>query len=339
MVLEGLSEPLVTLLCSMDGTRSTTRLLADAVSAGAAVVEVRAVLDELLDAGLATEATDPAGRAATERGVDARAWSVHSGRRCDELMESRREATVLVHGCTRLAPVLATSLAAAGVGRVAIAATGTVAPADIGIGYSLADVGLPRAQAARDALRRAVPTVRTAPPDRCRPDLVVLADALVPDPDLLLDLRARRVPHLAVHAHEGVAVVGPLVLPGRTSCLCCVQLRRSDLDPMWPRLAAQLVGAVPVADVGCTQVAAALATEQVLAVLAGPSGGVGHPPTWGASLELDPLRGQLHRRRWPAHPRCGCGAPTGESVGSVEAVPDRVRPRCDTEHAGGTIEA
>lgn len=314
MVLEGLSTPLATLLRSMDGTRSTTRLLADAVAAGATLAELRAVLDELVSTGLATEVAEPTGPADTERAIDAQAWSVHSSRGCTELMELRRDATVLVDGSTRLALAIATSLAAAGVGGVVVDPAGTVAPTDVGIGYRLADVGLPRVQVARETLRRTVPAVRTTPPVRYRPDLVVLADALVPDPDLVLDLVARRVPHLAVHAHEGVAVVGPLVLPGRSSCLRCVQLRRADLDPVWPKLAAQLVGGVPVADIGCTQVAAALATEQVLAMLAGPSGGVGHPPTWGASLELDPLRGQLDRRRWPAHPRCGCGAPADDAI-------------------------
>ncbi len=343
MVLEGLSPPLATLLRSMDGTRSTTRLLADAVAAGSAPAELRGVLDELVSAGLAIEVADPTRPTETEHAADAQAWSVHSGRHCTGLMELRRDATVLIDGSTRLALALALSLAAAGVGRVVVDPAGTVQPADVGIGYRLADVGLPRAQVARDALRRAVPAVRTAVPGgRCRADLVVLADALAPDPAVLLDLLATRVPHLAVHAHEGVAVVGPLVVPGRSSCLQCVQLRRADLDPAWPKLAAQLVGALPVADVGCTQVAAALAAEQVLAMLAGPSGGVGHPPTWGASLELDPLRGQLHRRRWPAHPRCGCGAPTDQADevdGSAGQAPDLARPLCDAEQARETIRS
>lgn len=339
MVLDGLSTPLATLLRSMDGTRSTTQLLADAVAAGAALAELRAVLDELVSAGLVTEVADPAAPTDTERAVDARAWSLHSPRRSSELMELRRDATVVIDGSTRLALAIATSLAAAGVGRVVVDPAGTVTPADVGIGYRLADVGLPRTQVARETLRRAVPAVRTTPPARSCPDLVVLADALVPDPCLLLDLLARRVPHLAVHAHEGIAVVGPLVLPGRSSCLRCVQLRRADLDPAWPKLAAQLVGAVPVADVGCTQVAAALATEQALAMLAGPSGGVGHPPTLSASVELDPLRGLLRRRRWPAHPRCGCGAPAEAATGSADGAAGRAQPPCDAQPAREIIDS
>lgn len=332
LVIEGLSEPLATLLRGLDGAHRTSRLIADAVASGAAVAEVRAVLGELVSAGLATPATDPS--VAVECAVDAEAWSLHSGQRCDEVIALRRAATVVVGGRTRLAPALAISLAVAGVGRVVVDTAGTVEAGDVGTGYRLADVGLPRSQAARDALQRAVPSVHTELPARCRPDLVVLADALVPEPDVLLDLQARRVPHLAVHAHEGVAVVGPLVLPGRSSCLRCVQLRRTELDPMWPKLAAQLVSAVPFADVACTQVAAALGAEQVLAVLAGPGCGAGVPATWGASLELDPLRGQLRKRHWHPHPRCGCGALTGavdrtaatEPVSDAEPIRETIEP-------------
>lgn len=326
MVLEGLTAPLVALLCSMDGTRSTARLVAEAVAAGAADAEVRTILDDLVGAGLAAETPDPAARAETQHTVDENAWSVHGAGRCDELMALRRDATVVVDGCTRLALALAGSLAAAGVGRVAFDPAGTVQPADIGTGYQLADVGTPRAVAAREVLRRAAPAVVVPPPTRPRPDLIVLADALVPDPDVIRDLVARRVPHLAVYAHEGVAVVGPLVLPGRSSCLRCVQLQHGDQDPAWPKLAAQLVDAVPVADLGCAQVAAALATEQVLAVLAGPSGGIGCPPTWGVSLELDPLRGRLQHRGWPPHPRCGCGAAAGSDPAcEVAPADERIR--------------
>jgi hypothetical protein len=140
------------------------------------------------------------------------------------------------------------------------------------------------------------------------PDLVVLTDLLVPDPDLAAELVASRVPHLMACAVEGRALVGPLVWPGRSSCLRCAQLHRAEIDLAWPKLAAQLVGRIPPAGLAVTLLAAALTTEQVLAALAGPDAGLPVPPTWDATLELDPLRGQLRRHPRPAHPRCGCGA-------------------------------
>ena len=50
-------------------------------------------------------------------------------------------------------------------------------------------------------------------------DLVVLSDYLVADPRMLRDLHTQRVAHLAVRVRDGTGLVGPLVIPGVTSCL------------------------------------------------------------------------------------------------------------------------
>ena len=50
-------------------------------------------------------------------------------------------------------------------------------------------------------------------------DLVVLADYLVADPRMVRDLHSQGVPHLPVRVRDGTGLVGPLVIPGKTSCL------------------------------------------------------------------------------------------------------------------------
>ena len=50
-------------------------------------------------------------------------------------------------------------------------------------------------------------------------DLVVLADYLVADPRLVRDLHNAGIPHLLVRVRDGTGLVGPMVIPGRTSCL------------------------------------------------------------------------------------------------------------------------
>jgi len=308
MVLDGLTAPMAALLRAMDGSRDTAHLVAEAVTAGGDRAEVLAVITELHRAGLVRDEPAPNRCERTALEIDLAAGSAHSGRPAAELVRVRRSASVLVHGSGRVAVALAVALAAAGIGRVVVAAEGTVRASDVGTGYLPSDVGRGRNDAARDALRRAAPGVRTeAAGARSSPHLVAVTDAVVPDPGLALDLVVRRRPHLAVYAHESVAVVGPLVSPGRSSCLRCVELRRADVDPAWPKLAAQLAVTAPNAGLACTQLAAALAAEQALAALAGPDAG-NRPPIWGATLELDPVRGVLHRRSWPIHPRCGCGA-------------------------------
>src|SRR6201998_3455129 len=49
-------------------------------------------------------------------------------------------------------------------------------------------------------------------------DLVVLSDNLVADPRMHRDLHSQRVAHLAVRVRDGTGLVGPLVIPGVTSC-------------------------------------------------------------------------------------------------------------------------
>ena len=50
-------------------------------------------------------------------------------------------------------------------------------------------------------------------------DLVVLSDFLVADPRMVRDLHSRGVAHLPVRVRDGTGLVGPLVIPGVTSCL------------------------------------------------------------------------------------------------------------------------
>ncbi|MDX8052741.1 TOMM precursor leader peptide-binding protein [Lentzea sp. BCCO 10_0798] len=140
-------------------------------------------------------------------------------------------------------------------------------------------------------------------------DLTVLAATLVPDPNLVGTLMAFRTPHLAVRVREGVGIVGPLVLPGRSSCLNCADLHRTDQDPAWPVIAAQLVGRPASTDVLFASGTAALAVAQVLGSLSYVRG---HdqvpPPVVNATLELDLLSGVAERRSWYPHPDCQCSA-------------------------------
>ena len=86
-----------------------------------------------------------------------------------------------------------------------------------------------------DVVRRVAPRdERRAAPARARAGPVVLADAVVPDPTRVAALHRDRVAHLPVRLRDGIGVVGPLVLPGRSACLGCVELHRRGRDPGWP---------------------------------------------------------------------------------------------------------
>ncbi len=320
LVIDDLSPGLVEVLRRLDGRHRTDDLLAAAAAGGTDRATAALLLDELVaaglvetvDAGAAVAAggrpgptVDRAQRTPPSLVPDTATWGLRTGRDADELLRRRADATVEVHGNGRIAVGVATLLAAAAVGSVVVHTTGRVTGADLGTGYLPRDVGQYRRAAAASAVARArtVSLTDQAPEP---PDVVVLTDAAVWDPNLALRLVADRVPHLAVHAREASVVVGPLVLPGRTSCLRCADLHRADRDPCWPQIAAQLATRPATVELASAQVAAGLAAEQVLALLAGPGETPDEPPATETTFELDPLHGTLTRRRWPPHPRCEC---------------------------------
>jgi bacteriocin biosynthesis cyclodehydratase domain-containing protein len=141
-------------------------------------------------------------------------------------------------------------------------------------------------------------------------DLVVLTDSLAVDPAFVRDLHDEGTPHLLVRVRDGTGLVGPMVIPGVTSCLRCADLHRSDHDAAWPAVAAQLRDAVGTADRATVLATAALAVNQVDRVLRAIHGGTtaqsGPPTTLDTTLEFDVGASSIVARRWSRHPRCSC---------------------------------
>jgi bacteriocin biosynthesis cyclodehydratase domain-containing protein len=141
-------------------------------------------------------------------------------------------------------------------------------------------------------------------------DLVVLADYLVTDPRFIRELHQASIPHLTVRVRDGTGMVGPLVVPGVTSCLTCADLHRSDRDAAWPAVAAQLRDMVGSADRPVLLATAALALGQLHRIIAGVRGSAERPAappaTLDATLEIDLENNAIRTRRWTRHPRCEC---------------------------------
>ena len=137
-------------------------------------------------------------------------------------------------------------------------------------------------------------------------DLVVLADTLAADPRLLRDLHAARVPHLPVRVRDGSGLIGPLVIPGVTSCLVCADLHRAERDPAWPALSAQLRQVIGCADHPTVLATAAFALAQLHRIVAGVRGAAVPAPEFDTTWELDVAEASISARRWPRHPMCGC---------------------------------
>lgn len=136
------------------------------------------------------------------------------------------------------------------------------------------------------------------------PGLVILADTQ--RRELPAALVSRAVPHLAAAASEAIGVVGPLVLPGRSACLRCLDLIRAEHDPAWPLILAQLATRPTADPMACdTVLATTVAAQAAAQVLAFLDHGAAAAVTNG-TLELVLPGWQWRRRTWQPHPDCGC---------------------------------
>ncbi|MDQ1294455.1 MAG: hypothetical protein QG608_2338 [Actinomycetota bacterium] len=269
---------------------------------------------------------------------DAALWSVVYPLVDDgwDLLAARSHRCVRVIGAGRTGAALVGLLAAAGVGRLLVSDATPVTPQDLApAGAGPQDVGDPRSHAAaRAALRPLLDLPHTsgsgtgAPVPGPEPfagrdeqvDLVVTVEH-----DVVDAIRAKgfeRVPHLPVLTGPTGTVLGPLVLPERGPCLRCLDLHRSDRDPRWPRVLAELLSRRRVEqragapeETVLSALAAALAALQVLAFLDGCVA----PPCLGATLEIEAPHGLISRRPWPAHPSCDCQAGTVTSGNRTNA--------------------
>ena len=298
LVVEGLDERRRLVLPLLDGSRTQGQVLAEAARLG--VPDAEEVLVVLHEAGLLVDADavrvtglDPEEQ--DRLAPDLAGLALVRGAAAGTAMLARRRSRVVVIGAGRVGAPLAALLAAAGVGAVDVVDEALARPEDQAVGgLGPADLGRRRDDALRDRLRPGTTDGL--------PDLVVLADdaADVGAPVLL----EQGLTHLRARVDGATGAVGPLVVPGATPCLHCLDLVRTALDPAWPALAAQ-PDTRPRSAQACDGVlAVAVASQAALQVLQHLEGD--RPATLGGTLELVLPGWQWRRRTWPRHPSCPC---------------------------------
>ena len=165
----------------------------------------------------------------------------------------------------------------------------------------------PVATTIADLLTRSGLAARRAQPGAAgRADLSVLVGRQ--QPEHVAELVRTRQPHLAVLASEAIGVVGPLVRPGSTACLRCLDLARAARDPAWPLVLAQIAGrdADPC---GCDPILeAAVAAQAAAVVVAFADGAPLALAAVNGTLELVLPAWQWRRRSWRPQPGCTCGS-------------------------------
>ncbi len=323
VVIGGLDPHVARLVESLDGTRDRPGVLTAATRLGLAQERATEILELLARSGVLDDgAADHAPLRTLERrererlAPDLAAASLRADRTDGGVatLARRRDSVVTVHGAGRVGASVVTLLAAAGVAGLAVEDGATTRLADAApAGISIDDEGARRQDAALRAARRVAPSVRPRLRMPERPDIAVLTVVGATDPRLADRLVRLGVPHLFAAVREGTGVVGPLVLPGRSSCQRCHDLHRTDRDPAWPSIAAPVSGTATQVPTPCAVVlattVAAHAALQVLAFLDGEASARDRLPTVDGTLEIAREDGRVRRRSWPRHPLCGCTWP------------------------------
>ncbi|MCC9203642.1 ThiF family adenylyltransferase [Arthrobacter sp. zg-Y769] len=248
----------------------------------------------------------------------------------EESIRRRATAAVSVDGLGRTGALVARTLASAGIGTLLLADPEPVSPADVGPAYAMTDIGMNRAAAVKRHLFRVDPTVQvlTMAAGRGR--------QVPPAVDLAVSIRAvgagpRRqgrqpdlpeesddgIPRLVLTAQEGGWDIGPLVVPGVTPCLECLDRHRADTDPGWYAAVEALAKGrdETAAPAGTPDPSGPTGEELAGSVLAAGAAamaalvfldGVNQPAVFSAVLRLRTSDGYPQLRKLDYHPACGC---------------------------------
>ncbi|AYY11960.1 ThiF family adenylyltransferase [Actinobacteria bacterium YIM 96077] len=307
VVLTGLGNVEKALLRSMDGRNDQATLQQLALAWGADSASADKLIETLAEAGavidgdqLPAHSSRPAGRLEPDRAslglVEHSADAGYAG------MERRAQRRVEVVGAGRVGASVARLLAAGGVGAIDIDDGDLVAPSDVTpLGHDPGAVGLGRDRSLRPSLD--IATANAVPGEE--PDFVLFTvPRAYEHASVVASLMRAGIPHLQASVTELTGVVGPLVVPGSSACLRCLDLHRTDRDAGWPTVLDQATRhppPSPACDTSLVATVAGLASAQILAFLDGY-----HVASIGGTLECELPYGLPRRRTWRTHPDCGC---------------------------------
>lgn len=263
LVLEFPDPRILTLLDQLDGWHDEDSYRETARRLGVTATDAQELLSLLRHSRLLIDPAAMITSAADpglrrEHADEAAALALRRGASPAETMGIRARQRVVVHGTDPMAGRIADVLCRSGIGRVRH--SGNARPGEAGF--------------------------------------AVLVNSPQP-PVLTARAHARRgMPYLVVAVSDGAVNVGPLVVPGHTPCIACVELHHRDAVPMWRDFGADTA---PI-EATLRELAISVASCQVMQFLDGNTSAA-----HGATIQL---RSPFHMRRrvWREHASCGCVA-------------------------------
>jgi hypothetical protein len=254
---------------------------------------------------------------------------VAGGKSSEELIENRRNFSVIIFGRNRLAISLFSILQASGFNQIKIidrsvspaaAASVQIAPDEVcGLAIRGSDVGVRKSLVMADLARNSqlFPAQEISFP--AIPDFIISTEAA--PQETIQRWMSELIPHLAISKLiENKVEVGPIVLPGRSPCLNCLSLWRAEQFPHQKEfefMAALDGSQVKGLELPSAQVAllSGLIAIHLIEFAAIQTSGQGDPKLVGATQSInlfDPLNSDIasnsasQYRYWQPHISCGC---------------------------------
>lgn len=313
MVFGGLSRADVAIVNAMDGQHTVGQLREVAVGFGATPEAADRLIETLTSAGAAigNVSVHPSDQP-HDPDAATLALITETPDAPGVLMAARKSRRVDVFGAGRVGATVARLLDAAGVGDVRVNDHAPTRHHDlIPGGLQADDVGRPRGSAAQSRIdaSRGVDS----------PSFVVVAPARGSGRADAGHALRNGTPHLLTQVVESTGIVGPLVQPGRTPCVQCLDMHRSDRDSAWPLVLDQherRPPAQPACDSALATAVAGLAAGQALAFLDGFD-----VATVGGTIEMTLPLGLPRRRTWHMHPGCGCSWDHASATATTARLP------------------
>lgn len=301
VIFDGLTDAEAAVLLHLPSALSRGHAVRYAARHGVSEDQLDGFVDQLCRAGVAARLHRPATQASPMT------WSY--GEDAHHVNRALRRSTIEVVGLSAAGIRLTHLLADAGVGTIHVSDPPVVQNTDVPL-LPASGIGRPRTEATAGTITN--PCTRVFVHPAAHSDLAVVVSGFSVPPTWAAPHMAADRPHLPIVVTEASIEVGPLVRPGLTPCLHCVDLTRRDDDPAWPVVAAQLRHRpVPLADPLTTTQAAAFAAREIIHTLTWAHA----PQLEGTSWVWNPRDPVPLVRHWAPHADCACGAHDLQSGG------------------------
>lgn len=231
----------------------------------------------------------------------------------ESVLVNRASRVVHIEDLSRPGLAISLGLAAAGIGNLVSHDQRTVDSANLGpTGYPSQFLGRPRIDALRSILAASPNGALVSTGDKLnaakleKVDCAVIISQQATEPKRYSGWMNRDIPHISVTFDADQVSISPMIIPGQTSCLFCLEKMKTETDSNWPVIATQLISSAKRFDDAASQLFAAGIVVQKILARSDRIAGFELAPENLNGFSLQVKTGEVVKHTWPIHSDCGC---------------------------------